>query len=293
MVGVAWVLFPQAVAFERYQDGCNASGCHGTFTGPETTKGSIFPGDDKHGMHRDSGAMNTDCDLCHTQGDNRNPFLGSSNGTANNAGLGCTGCHEPIGLREHHFANGQTWCFQAFCHTQGSTPPTEDTPPPYYGTVDTNVDDPCNSSGIANTGENWTVTDTIGIDNDGDDVYDTADSDCATSSNTPGEVVSLIVSAHNGGSVDLSYTPGCGTADNILVWGNLAQVSTYSYSGQTCALGNSGTLNWTLPAGDLFFLLVGNDGTAEGSYGQSSAGLERPEESVCTFPQDLSSTCVN
>ena len=56
--------------------------------------------------------------------------------------------------------------------------------------------------------------------------------------------------------------------------------------------GNTGTYNWTYPAGSLYFLLAGNDGAAEGSYGQDSLGTERAEDLVCAIPQDLTSTCV-
>jgi len=291
---LCWALLPQAVAYDRYQEGCNTTNCHGDFTDSTSPKGSVFPGGDKHRMHRASSAMNAECDLCHTAGDNRNPYLGSSDGTSNNAGLGCTGCHEAVGLREHHSANAVTTCYQATCHTSGSTAPPESTAPPYYGTGDTDASDPCNTTATGNTGENWTLGDFVGLDNDGDDVYDTADSDCGGSSDTPGEVLSVIVSSHDftTGTVDLSYATGCSTLDNVLVWGSLDQVATYNYSGRMCAIGNSGTLNWTYPAESLFFLLVGNDGTAEGSYGRSSSGIERPEETVCTFPLDLTSTCV-
>ena len=292
MILTVLALLPEATAFDRYQDGCNSSGCHGDFTDPVSQKGSIFPGDSKHTMHRGNQYMNAECNLCHRSDDGNNPFIGSSDGTADNPGLGCTGCHTGGGLRQHHFNTGNDFCYQ--CHSSDPAE-TENTVPVYYGTADTNVTDPCNTVGTANTGENWTVTDTIGLDNDGDNVYDAADSDCATSSGTPGEVDLLTVSGYNPatGAVDLAYSVGCGTSDNILVWGDLAQVSTYNYSGQLCAIGNGGTLNWTPPAGNLFFLLVGNDGTAEGSYGMSSIGTERPEEAVCAFTQDLSNTCVN
>lgn len=56
--------------------------------------------------------------------------------------------------------------------------------PPYYGSVDTRANDPCNRVHTANTGENWSVGDTIGLDNDGDGLYDTADFDCRC----PGDV---------------------------------------------------------------------------------------------------------
>lgn len=181
LVGAAVSLFMLSAnpsfAFERYQDGC--TDCHGDFTDSTTTKGSVFPGNptgDKHTMHRGSNYMNTECNLCHTSGDGNNPFIGSSDGTSNNTGLGCTGCHDQFGLRAHHAINGVSDC--ADCHDTDGTPPEENVIPPYYGTADTNVDDPCNSVLAANTGENWTIGDFIGTDNDGDNLYDLADYSC-------------------------------------------------------------------------------------------------------------------
>src|SRR6478736_101865 len=82
-------------AYERYSD---CASCHGVFTGSTSPQGTVFPSGDKHRMHRNSANMGTACNLCHRDDDNDNPFIGSSNGTANNPGLGCGGCHEPIGL---------------------------------------------------------------------------------------------------------------------------------------------------------------------------------------------------
>lgn len=161
-------------AYERYNDGC--TDCHGAFTSSTSTKGSTFPGNSKHTMHRNSNYMDTDCNLCHTNGDNDDPFIGSSNGTSNNDGLGCTGCHNAFGLRAHHAINGVADCGD--CHKTDGTPPEENVKPPYYGTPDTKVDNPCNDVLAANVNENWTVGDYVGLDNDGDNLYDLADYSC-------------------------------------------------------------------------------------------------------------------
>jgi hypothetical protein len=49
--------------------------------------------------------------------------------------------------------------------------------PPYYGkVVDTRVDNPGNTALVANTNENWSLgTDFLGLDNDGNGLYDLAD----------------------------------------------------------------------------------------------------------------------
>jgi len=158
----------QTQAYERYSD-CSA--CHGAFGGPTSPQGTIFPNNDKHEMHRNSANMGTACRLCHRSDDNDNPFINSSDGTANNPGLGCCGCHEPTGLRKHHVINGGD-CYD--CHDP-ATPPAENVKPPYYGTVDTRANNPGNTVQVANTNENWSVGDFVGLDNDGNNLYDLAD----------------------------------------------------------------------------------------------------------------------
>jgi len=154
--------------FERYSD-CSA--CHGSFTGGTSPKGTVFPNNDKHRMHRNSANMGTACNLCHRSDDNDNPYIGSSDGTVNNPGLGCTGCHEATGLRKHHVINGGD-CYD--CHDP-ATPPAENVNPPYYGTADTKAKNPGNVVQVANTNENWSMGDFMGLDNDGNNLYDLAD----------------------------------------------------------------------------------------------------------------------
>ncbi len=161
-------------AYDTYTEGCNT--CHGNFRDATTTKGTIFPGGKNHDMHRLTSSfpnnMATACNLCHI-GANQTPVnIGKSTGTANNPGIGCSGCHEPLGLRAHHAANGVTDCVD--CHTDGPAP-AEGTKPPYYGTVDTRANNPGNTLQVANTNENWSVGDFIGLDNDGNNLYDLAD----------------------------------------------------------------------------------------------------------------------
>jgi hypothetical protein len=156
-------------AYERYSD---CSSCHGVFTGPTSPQGTVFPSGDKHQMHRNNANMGTACNLCHTAGDNNNPFIGASTGTANNQGLGCSGCHEGAGLRKHHFVTGTIECYD--CHDP-AIPPAENVKPPYYGTIDTKANNPGNTVQVANTNENWSVGDFLGLDNDGNNLYDLAD----------------------------------------------------------------------------------------------------------------------
>ena len=158
----AMSLCPASFGYELYTDGCKT--CHGDFDGPTTFIGTVFPTDSKHEMPRDKDYMNTDCSLCHnTPGDD--PFLSN-----------CAGCHVGAGLRAHHGANSVT-CYTAGCHDP-ETPPAENVKPPYYGTSGTLVDNPCNDVLTANMNENWSIGDFVGLDNDGDNLYDLADFDC-------------------------------------------------------------------------------------------------------------------
>ncbi len=180
----------EAAAYRQYNDGCH--NCHGAFTDATSPQGNVFLSDSKHEMHRNAGEMNTECNLCHTSGDKKNPYIGSSNGTSDNTGYGCAGCHGRLedaghdatvspglgaGLRQHHVNAGVELCKN--CHVDASPnnylPVEEDVAPPYYGTVDTLCDNPLNPVATFQINENWTVGDFLGLDNDGDLTYDTSD----------------------------------------------------------------------------------------------------------------------
>jgi hypothetical protein len=97
------------------------------------------------------------------------------------------------------------------------------------------------------------------------------------------------------GAIDVSYTPACGASNHTIYYGELAQVAGYGYSGAACGRGTSGTTSFvpgTLDAA--FFVIVGNTGLLEGSYGRRSTGQERPQDTAtpgCDLPQDLSTSC--
>ena len=175
-----------AQAYNRYNDGCQACHFHFDNTDPYVPPGggAAWP-DDLHRVHRHNIRMSTACDLCHTTGDGNNPYIGSSDGTTNNIGYGCAGCHgrdyggttgvSGVGLRAHHAGAGVGGC--AACHAGDPSPLPENIAPPYYGTVDTDVNYPCNDD--AGTSEDWSG-DAIGLDNDGDGTYDLSDANCTS-----------------------------------------------------------------------------------------------------------------
>jgi len=181
---VVTLLAPDAAAYRRFTDGCND--CHRFRTNPyPSPKGETWP-TSLHEVHRNNAYMATDCDACHNAADFANPRLAYSDlttaGTA--PGLGCLGCHgtpdgtgtpRGWGLRRHHENHGVD-CWS--CHDTDGTPPPENVFPVGYAQPLTNADNPCLDPALPGT-EDWSGNG-IGLDNDGDDLYDLNDPDCAT-----------------------------------------------------------------------------------------------------------------
>jgi hypothetical protein len=141
----------------------------------------------------------------------------------------------------------------------------------------------------------------IGLDNDGDGVYDTNDSDCGAVAASPGEASGpasslMQVTALVGGNLTVAYSGACSATDHALILGPLSDVSSYSYTTADCSIGTSGSHTFVPGPGDLFFLVVGDDGIVEGSYGRRSSGIERPSDDllvppVCPLAQSLTNRC--
>ncbi|MBP1611708.1 MAG: Fibronectin type domain protein [Acidobacteria bacterium] len=96
------------------------------------------------------------------------------------------------------------------------------------------------------------------------------------------------------GSIDITYTPACGSSNHTIYFGDLSGVSTYNYTGASCNVGISGAASFNPGAGSAFFLVVGHNGSVEGSYGHHSSGVERPEDTAtpgCDVPQSLAGSC--
>ncbi len=96
------------------------------------------------------------------------------------------------------------------------------------------------------------------------------------------------------GSIALAFASACDATDHDVRWGPLSGVSSYEYTGAECGVGATGSASFNPGAGAFFFLVVGNNGSLEGSYGLGVAGAERPEASGpagCDYPRDLTATC--
>jgi len=177
-------------------DSGNCATCHGDFRAGSY----ISPADGQnwgnlHNLHRTT-MLGGDCDTCHG-GSNRFPvLLDDSDGGSGLESISCMGCHgrtedtgpsnpdfssgAGAGLRQHHTNAGVTVC--TGCHEDAApanyTPVGEEILPPYYANPGTGhpamPTAPCNDDGS----ENFAGA-AIGLDNDGNDVYDTDDAACS------------------------------------------------------------------------------------------------------------------
>jgi len=187
-----------AFAYSQYSqngDDTNCADCHGDFR----SKNYISPVDgelwgDIHNLHRNT-MLGGDCDACHNSGGRFPVFMDESAGGSGLEAIACMGCHgrsednvagNPsfpnglgAGLRQHHTNAGVDEC--TFCHDDASpanyTPVGEEVLPSYYANPGTGHDamptGSCNDDGS----EHFAGA-TIGLDNDGDLLYDTADPGC-------------------------------------------------------------------------------------------------------------------
>jgi hypothetical protein len=107
--------------------------------------------------------------------------------------------------------------------------------------------------------------------------------------------------APSGTAIEVSYLPACGALDNAIYWGVSPIVGSVVWSQSACALGNTGHASFNpgnpLPGEFFYFVVVGQNGSAEGSYGQSFNGstyTERPEAvgiGSCDKPRVLGGVC--
>jgi hypothetical protein len=184
---------PAVRAYSTYsqdRDATNCRACHGDFLANPYT--SLSDGatwsDSAHGIHRNN-MLGFDCSTCHSGGDFFPVRLDSSDGGDGLDPISCLGCHgrseggtvAATGLRQHHFRAAGISC--APCHADfdpaSTTPAPESSLPPYYANPGNNhpamPTDPC--SPAPDFVEDFDGS-PQGLDNDGDTVYDEADTDC-------------------------------------------------------------------------------------------------------------------
>ena len=112
----------------------------------------------------------------------------------------------------------------------------------------------------------------------------------------------MTVAIGAGNILQISYTPACGATDHVLYWGSagpgMIGPGGLTWTSAACGLGTSGAAGIPLgnpPVGQAFyFVMVGQNGSVEGSYGQASTGAEKPEATfpaICAKPQLLGGGC--
>jgi CubicO group peptidase (beta-lactamase class C family) len=100
------------------------------------------------------------------------------------------------------------------------------------------------------------------------------------------------------GELRLTYQSACGATDNNIYFGRLEDVATHAWSGAVCGIGSSGVFEGFDPgAGSYFFIVAGNGGVIEGSYGDQDTptGGSAPRPAFvgnpCGEVQQLTDTC--
>lgn len=155
------------------------------------------------------------------------------------------------------------------------------------------------SSDSTGTGAGWWVDDLAVTDAVFREVCTTA------VASGPGEAGSasgpMTASRAAGTAVDLSFAPACSTVDTTVYWGTGPISGAPVWTNAACGLGVTGTASFDpgdpAPGEFYYFVVVGQNVTAEGSYGfawDGATATERPEAvgvGACDLPQDLSGGC--
>ncbi|MGH7789277.1 MAG: hypothetical protein ACRERC_20575 [Candidatus Binatia bacterium] len=189
MSGTGTILFDDINVSSGTYSTCRS--CHGEFIGQPYvafTDGAVW-NPDLHDIHRYT-MLNFDCKTCHTLPAYFPVFIGKSDGGTGLPGIGCLGCHgreEDIGhdtissgrgagLNQHHHRAGVTEC--AKCHSDADPanyePVGENVRPAYYLAEPAHPAKPTNPCSAS---ERF-VSLVEGLDNDGDQLYETLDPDC-------------------------------------------------------------------------------------------------------------------
>jgi hypothetical protein len=81
------------------------------------------------------------------------------------------------------------------------------------------------------------------------------------------------------GAISVTYDSACGSTGQTVHYGNLNNVSTYTWGGADCGLdlSGAGTFIPEPAVGEsIFFVMVGNNTDWEGGYGTDTHGVQRP-----------------
>jgi len=112
----------------------------------------------------------------------------------------------------------------------------------------------------------------------------------------------MIVERTGGPPLKVTYTPACGATNHVIYWGMAGPFPIgppgLNWVNGACGMGVSGTAffdpGMPEPGRLFYFIIAGQNGSVEGSYGQNAAGVEEPEATlpiVCDVPQYLGGIC--
>jgi len=102
--------------------------------------------------------------------------------------------------------------------------------------------------------------------------------------------------AAGGGGVTVTYSPACGATSHTAYVGDLTTLRSagIAWSQRYCNLGTTGTATFNPTGAAVYFVVAGNNGSVEGSYGRGGNGAERPAAGsggACAYTQQLSGSC--
>ncbi|MGH9869038.1 MAG: FG-GAP-like repeat-containing protein [Candidatus Polarisedimenticolia bacterium] len=100
----------------------------------------------------------------------------------------------------------------------------------------------------------------------------------------PGSVRTLYV-ATSGADLHLTWDPACPASDYAIYEGTIGDFT--SHAPRLCSTGGATSSTFSPPSGSVYYLVVPLNGSAEGSYGTTSSGTERPVGSPACRPQLL------
>jgi mono/diheme cytochrome c family protein len=192
---VFWVARSSAYStYSQNKDATNCRACHGDFQASNYVSFHDGTPWNTSLMSGHSSMVGfTACSTCHQSATTFFPVLtDESAGSGGLSPTSCVGCHGReedaghdeesaglgAGLRQHHFRAGVTVCAQ--CHSDADpasyVPVVESVPPSNYFTPDSahpnKPTDPCNANGSESE------FGPVGLDNDGNGLYDLADPAC-------------------------------------------------------------------------------------------------------------------
>jgi len=114
---------------------------------------------------------------------------------------------------------------------------------------------------------------------------------------SPGSQMRLQKAGGVSTQLPVTFSPSCGATRHTVYTGSIANLASagVSWTARYCLFDNSGNLTFDPAAAtNFYFVVAGNNGTQEGSYGHNSSGAELPAAPVgggCNYTRVLGGVC--